>query len=145
VRRLSLARSFQIALLGLTLALAVIAAFGIAALYNARQRYENRLADTYELQTSGARLLAAGVVAEAARRAPDSPAARAQRRQADAAVAAVAAAGDEARRLARGDAASAPGARRRATGRGPTPGRRSSRSPWPVDWPCSPRWPWPRC
>jgi len=79
VRRLSLARSFQIALLGLTLALAVIAAFGIAALYNARQRYENRLADTYELQTSGARLLAAGVVAEAARRAPDSPTARAQR------------------------------------------------------------------
>jgi signal transduction histidine kinase/ActR/RegA family two-component response regulator len=103
VRRLSLARSFHVALLGLTLALAVIAAFGIAALYDARQRYENRLADTYELQASGARLLAAGVVAEAARRVPDSPAARAQRRQADAALAA---AGDEVRRLARGDAAS---------------------------------------
>src|SRR5882757_5809369 len=80
MRRLSFARSFQIALLGLTLALALIAALGIAALYDARQRYEDRLAATYELQASGARLLAAGVVAEA---------------------------GDEARRLARGDPASA--------------------------------------
>jgi signal transduction histidine kinase/DNA-binding response OmpR family regulator len=104
VRRLSFARFFQIALLGLTLALAVIAALGIAALYDARQRYEDRLADTYELQAAGARLLAAGVVAEAAQRTPDTPTARAQRRQA---AAAVAAAGDEARRLARGDPASA--------------------------------------
>ena len=104
MRRLSFARFFQIALLGLTLALAVIAALGIAALYDARQRYEDRLADTYELQAAGARLLAAGVVAEAAQRTPDTPAARAQRRQA---AAAVAAAGDEARRLARGDHAGA--------------------------------------
>ena len=104
VRRLSFARFFQIALLGLTLALAVIAALGIAALYDARQRYEDRLADTYELQAAGARLLAAGVVAEAAQRTPDTPTARAERRQA---AAAVAAAGDEARRLARGDPASA--------------------------------------
>jgi signal transduction histidine kinase/ActR/RegA family two-component response regulator len=104
MRRLSLARSFQIALLGLTLALAVIAALGIAALYDARQRYEDRLADTYEVQAAGARLLAAGVVAEAGRRTADTPTARAQRRQAEAALAA---AGDEARRLARGDPASA--------------------------------------
>src|SRR5205085_6658586 len=104
VRRLSLARSFQVALLGLTLALGVIAGLGIAALYDARQRYEDRLADTYELQAAGARLLAAGVVAEAAGRGPATPAGRAQRRQADAAAAA---AGDEARRLARGDGASA--------------------------------------
>src|ERR1700704_1011523 len=73
MRRLSFARSFQVALLSLTLALAVIAALGIAALYDARQRYENRLAATYELQTAGARLLAAGVVAEAARRTPNTP------------------------------------------------------------------------
>jgi signal transduction histidine kinase/ActR/RegA family two-component response regulator len=104
MRRLSLARSFQIALLSLTLALAVIAALGIAALYDARQRYENRLAATYELQTAGARLLAAGVVAEVARRASNTPAAADQRRQAEAAAAA---AGDELRRLARGDSASA--------------------------------------
>jgi signal transduction histidine kinase/ActR/RegA family two-component response regulator/HAMP domain-containing protein len=104
MRRLSLARSFQIALLGLTLTLAVIAALGIAALYDARQHYEDRLADTYELQAAGARLLAAGVVAEAARRATDTPTARAQLRQAEAVLAA---AGDEARRLARGDPASA--------------------------------------
>ena len=76
MRRLSFARSFQIALLGLTLALAVIAALGIAALYDARQRYEDRLAGTYELQASGARLLAAGVVAEAVRRTLDTPTAR---------------------------------------------------------------------
>jgi signal transduction histidine kinase/ActR/RegA family two-component response regulator len=104
MRRLSFARSFQVALLSLTLALAVIAALGIAALYDARQRYENRLAATYELQTAGARLLAAGVVAEAARRTPNTPTAADQRRQAEAAVAA---AGDEVRRLARGDPASA--------------------------------------
>jgi signal transduction histidine kinase/CheY-like chemotaxis protein len=103
VRRLSLARSFQFALVGLTLVLAVIAAFGIAALYDARQRYEDRLAATYELQSAGSRLLAAGVVAEAARRTPDTLAGRAQRRQS---AAALAAAGDDARRLARGDAAS---------------------------------------
>jgi signal transduction histidine kinase/ActR/RegA family two-component response regulator len=104
MRRLSFARSFQVALLSLTLALAVIAALGIAALYDARQRYENRLAATYELQTAGARLLAAGVVAEAARRTPNTPTTADQRRQAEAAVAA---AGDEVRRLARGDPASA--------------------------------------
>src|SRR2546423_11283402 len=104
MRRLSLVRSFQVALLGLTLALGIIAGLGIAALYDARQRYEDRLADTYELQAAGWRLLAAGVVAEAAGRGPATPAGRSQRRQADAAVAA---AGDEARRLARGDGASA--------------------------------------
>src|SRR6266852_408485 len=55
---------------------------------DARQRYEDRLASTYELQASGARLLAAGVVAEAARRTPDTPTARDQRRQAEASLAA---------------------------------------------------------
>src|SRR2546423_10415846 len=74
MRRLSLVRSFQIALLGLTLALGVIAGLGIAALYDARQRYEDHLADTYELQAAGSRLLAAGVVAEAAGRGPATPA-----------------------------------------------------------------------
>src|SRR2546423_11590644 len=99
MRRLSFARSFQIALLGLTLALALIAALGIAALYDARQRYEDRLAATYELQASGARLLAAGVVAEAARPTPNTPVARDQRPQAEAAVAA---AGDQGRPLPAG-------------------------------------------
>jgi hypothetical protein len=144
MRRLSLARSFQIALLGLTLALAVIAALGIAALYDARQRYEDRLADTYEVQAAGARLLAAGVVAEAGRRTADTPTARAQRRQAEAALAATRRAGSPAatprapvsssalwRRATcvhsplRSTPASATGGPPHATTRAPTPGGRS--------------------
>ena len=42
MQRLSIARSLRLALLALTLALAVVAALGIASLYDARQRYEDR-------------------------------------------------------------------------------------------------------
>src|SRR5581483_10826635 len=48
----------------MTLALAVVAALGIAALYNARQRYENRLTATASLATAGANLAGAAVAEE---------------------------------------------------------------------------------
>jgi signal transduction histidine kinase/CheY-like chemotaxis protein len=65
VRRLSLARSFRLALLGLTLTLAVLAGAGVARLYDARQRYEDHLGEAYALEASAGGLLAAGVVEEA--------------------------------------------------------------------------------
>ena len=65
MRRLSIARSLQLALLGLTILLTAIAGFGVAALYNSRQDYEDKLADALEMETAAARLLAAGVVEEA--------------------------------------------------------------------------------
>ena len=43
MQRLPIARSFRLALVGLTVVLAVIAGFGVASLYNSRQRYEDRL------------------------------------------------------------------------------------------------------
>ena len=43
MQRLSIARSLRLALIALTLALAVIAALGVASLYNSRQSYESKL------------------------------------------------------------------------------------------------------
>jgi signal transduction histidine kinase/DNA-binding response OmpR family regulator len=99
VRRLSLARSLRLALLGVTLALTAVAGVGVASLYDTRQRYEDRLANAYGLEASAGRLLAAGVVEEAilrAGRAADAST-RARARLAFEAVI------TEARRLARGD------------------------------------------
>src|SRR5213592_5024315 len=80
VRRLSIARSFRLALLGLTLTLAVLAGAGVARLYDARQRYEDRLGAAYALEASAGGLLAAGVVEEATLRTtrgrPDAAQAR---------------------------------------------------------------------
>ena len=104
--RLSIARSMRVALLGLALVLAVIAGLGVAGLYSARQRYEDRLAAAYGLQASAGRLLAASVVAEASRRTAQGP--RAQ--QAFTAELA------QARRLAHGDARSAQLVARAAAG-----------------------------
>ena len=56
MQRLSIARSFRLALVGLTLVLAVIAGFGVASLYNRRQRYENTLSATGALTTAAANL-----------------------------------------------------------------------------------------
>jgi signal transduction histidine kinase/FixJ family two-component response regulator/HAMP domain-containing protein len=106
VGRLSIARSMRVALLGLALVLAVIAGLGVAGLYSARQRYEDRLAAAYGLQASAGRLLAASVVAEASRRTAQGP--RAQ--QAFTAELA------QARRLAQGDARSAQLVSRAAAG-----------------------------
>jgi signal transduction histidine kinase/DNA-binding NarL/FixJ family response regulator len=70
VRRLSIARSVQLALLGLTIALTAIAGFGVGALYSSRQHYEDQLAHAYEVKSSAGKLLAASVVEEATLRAP---------------------------------------------------------------------------
>ncbi|HWF71802.1 MAG TPA: ATP-binding protein [Solirubrobacteraceae bacterium] len=85
MQRLSIARSLRLTLIALTLALAVLAAVGVASLYRARQNYENRLASSSALATAGANLLAAGAVEEEALRAPPG------------------AAGDTARRIAAAD------------------------------------------
>ena len=69
VRRLSIARSVQLALLGLTIALTAIAGFGVGALYSSRQAYEDRLAHAFEVKASAGKLLAASVVEEATLRA----------------------------------------------------------------------------
>jgi signal transduction histidine kinase/DNA-binding response OmpR family regulator len=64
VRRLSIARSLLLALVGLTLALAAVAALGVASLYAARQTYEDALARSYAGEVTAANILAAGVVEE---------------------------------------------------------------------------------
>lgn len=103
MRRLSIARSLQLALLGLTVALTVIAAIGVASLYGARQTYEDRLAEGLQLQASAGRMLAAGVVEEATLRLRPGADGLADRRRARAAYRA---AFREARALAAGDPAS---------------------------------------
>ncbi|MGZ4190878.1 MAG: ATP-binding protein [Solirubrobacteraceae bacterium] len=60
--RFSIARSLRLALIGLAIALASVAAAGIASLYSARQRYENVLARSSDLGTAVANLTSAGVV-----------------------------------------------------------------------------------
>jgi signal transduction histidine kinase/DNA-binding response OmpR family regulator/HAMP domain-containing protein len=69
VRRLSIARSVQLALLGLTIALTAIAGFGVGALYSSRQHYEDQLARAFEVKAQAGKLLAASVVEEATLRA----------------------------------------------------------------------------
>jgi signal transduction histidine kinase/DNA-binding response OmpR family regulator/HAMP domain-containing protein len=102
MRRLSLARSLRLALLGVTLALTAVAGIGVASLYNTRQHYEERLANAYSLEASAARLLAAGVVEEAVLRSARTPDAN----TADRAQQAFQVVAAEARRLARDDATS---------------------------------------
>ncbi len=65
-----MARVLSAALLGIALTLAVITGLGIAALYHARQNYEDRLSVTSGLEVSAADLLATGVVEEAQFRRP---------------------------------------------------------------------------
>ena len=60
--RFSIARSLRLALVGLAIALASVAAAGIASLYSARQSYENVLARSSDLGTAVANLTSAGVV-----------------------------------------------------------------------------------
>jgi len=90
MQRLSIARSLLLILIALTLALAVLAAVGVASLYRARQNYENALAASSALGTAGANLLAAGAVEEEALRAPSDSAGDAARREASADYAAAA-------------------------------------------------------
>jgi signal transduction histidine kinase/DNA-binding response OmpR family regulator len=81
MQHLSIARSLRLALVVMTLALAVVAALGIASLYNARQRYENRLTESSSLATAGANLAGAGVAEEEVLRDASGPTAASARRQ----------------------------------------------------------------
>jgi signal transduction histidine kinase/CheY-like chemotaxis protein/HAMP domain-containing protein len=81
MQRLSIARSLRLALVVLTVALALVAALGIASLYNARQRYENRLSATSSLATAGANLAGASVAEEEVLRDARGPSAAAAKRQ----------------------------------------------------------------
>ncbi len=64
-RRSSIGRTLRLALLGVTIGLAVIGAIGIAALYNARQDYENTLTETSALEIAAANLLTSTIALEA--------------------------------------------------------------------------------
>ena len=83
--RFSIARSLRLALIGLAIALASVAAAGIASLYSARQRYENVLARSSDLGTAVANLTSAGVVQVEIAHDATGPLAPAARRQAAAA------------------------------------------------------------
>ena len=61
----SISRTLRLALLGLTIVLAIIGAIGIAALYDTRQRYEDELAAASALEVSAANLLTSSVALEA--------------------------------------------------------------------------------
>jgi signal transduction histidine kinase/CheY-like chemotaxis protein len=64
MQRLSIARSLRLALIGLTVILAVIAALGVASLYSSRQNYEDTLVNASELASEAANLATASVVVE---------------------------------------------------------------------------------
>jgi signal transduction histidine kinase/CheY-like chemotaxis protein len=81
MQRLSIARSLRLALVGLTVALALVAAAGVASLYNSRQRYEDKLLESSSLSTAAANLAAAGIAEEEVLRDARGPGAAAARRQ----------------------------------------------------------------
>jgi signal transduction histidine kinase/HAMP domain-containing protein len=95
MQRLSIARWLRLALVGLTVVLAVVAGLGVASLYSARQRYEDVLARASALATAAANLETATIAeAEVLRdaRGPGAAAARATAAHAYAATAATASA-----------------------------------------------------
>jgi signal transduction histidine kinase/CheY-like chemotaxis protein len=100
MHRFSIARSLRVALVGLTVVLALVAALGVSSLYSARQRYEDRLVRSSQLATAAAELTSAAVVEAEVWRDVRGRGAPAARRQAAAGYAAIAA---QARGLARGD------------------------------------------
>ena len=100
MQRLSIARSLRLALTGLTVLLALVAAFGVSSLYSARQRYDDRLVRTSQLASAAADLASAAVVQQEVIRDVTGPGAAAARAQATAAYGAAAA---RARNLAAGD------------------------------------------
>jgi len=83
-RRRSLARSLTIALVGLTVVLALAAAAGIGGIYSARQDYEDALARTYSLEAASSALFSAGVVEQAALQTTGRTGAALRRRARDA-------------------------------------------------------------
>ncbi len=64
MRRLSIARLLLLVVVGLTLALATLAALGVGALLDARQDYEDDLARGYSGEVAAANVLSASVVEE---------------------------------------------------------------------------------
>ena len=100
MQRLSIARSLRLALLGLTVLLAVLAVVGIANLYSARQHYDDVLASSSSLATASANLLTLGIAREEVIRDDRGAAAAADRGQVASEFASAAA---TARRLAAGD------------------------------------------
>ncbi|MEA2154844.1 MAG: hypothetical protein QOE11_984 [Solirubrobacteraceae bacterium] len=68
----SIALTLRVALLGLTILLAIIGALGIASLIDARQQYEDRLTAASSLEVSSANLLTAAVALEANLASPRS-------------------------------------------------------------------------
>ncbi len=65
MQRLSIARSLRLALVGLTVILAVVAALGVSSLYSARQRYENTLLQSSTLATAAANVLSSEIARQA--------------------------------------------------------------------------------
>jgi signal transduction histidine kinase len=59
--RLPIARSFRLALIGLTIVLAIVAAAGVVSLVRARQHYESALTHTSRVATAVADLTSAGI------------------------------------------------------------------------------------
>jgi signal transduction histidine kinase/DNA-binding response OmpR family regulator/HAMP domain-containing protein len=83
MQRLSIARSLRLALTGLTVVLAVIAALGVASLYHARQDYERTLSRSSDLSSAAAELATASIVGQEVTRygrGPDAARARGQAR-----------------------------------------------------------------
>src|SRR5437764_15056328 len=100
MQRMSIARSLRLALVSLTVALAVVAALGVASLYRARQRYENVLVNTSSLATASANLQSAAIAKQEVLRDVRGRGAATARVQA---AAAYRAAASTATSLARGD------------------------------------------
>ena len=69
MRKLSIGRAVWVGLLGVTLVLGAVSAFAVAGIFDARQDYEDKLADSYELQVS------AGAAADRRRAGGGGPAA----------------------------------------------------------------------
>ncbi len=82
MRHQPIARSLRLALITLTLVLALVAALGISSLYASRQSYENTLINTASLSTAAANLAAAGIAEEEVLRDASGPTAASERAQA---------------------------------------------------------------
>lgn len=82
MRNLPIARLLRLALIALTLILALIAALGISSLYSARQNYENALISSSSLSTATANLASAGIAEEEVLRDARGPQAASERARA---------------------------------------------------------------
>jgi signal transduction histidine kinase/DNA-binding response OmpR family regulator/HAMP domain-containing protein len=91
MQRLSIARSLRLALTGLTVILAVVAAVGVASLNSSRQSYENTLLRSSQLAVASANLTSADLVEQEVDRLVHGRQAGPARRAARAAYAAAAA------------------------------------------------------